>query len=108
MFQFAGIITAAWIVPTAVLTGHATNNATFTVSKYTAAGATKTTVATLTTTLVSPVQSFVAFAPIAMTLTSTAANLAVVAAGSFSVAITKNSAGVVVPICRIVLAVRDA
>jgi hypothetical protein len=108
MFLYAGIITGAWVIANAALTGHATTNATLTVSKYTAAGGSKTTVATMTTTLVAPVQSWVAFTPIALTLTTTAANLAVVALGSFSLAITKGSTGVVVPICRIVLAVRDA
>jgi dipeptidase len=107
MFPYAGVITAVWIIPTAALTGHATTNATLTVSKYDAAGANKTTVATMTTTLVSPAQSWVAFAPIAMTLTTTAADLAVVAQGSCSLAIAKGSTGVVVPICQIILLVRD-
>jgi hypothetical protein len=49
----------------------------------------------------------VAFSPKAMVLTSTAADLAVVALGSVSVAGAKNSAGVVVPISKFVILVRD-
>lgn len=84
------------IVPTAALTAHDTNNATITIRKKDSAGGSSTSVATITTTVASG--SWVAFAPKAMVLTATAADLRIAAGSSISVQITKNGAGVVVPI----------
>lgn len=90
----AGTVKSIYIHSTAALTGHASNNATITVSKYDAAGANKTTLGTITTTA-----SWVAGTSVALTLTD--ANLAVVEGGSLAFEIAKGSSGVAVPICTI-------
>lgn len=88
------------IKPTAALTGDPTNNAVITVSKRDAAGGTKTTLGTITTTA-----SWVAGVNVSVTLT--AANLDVVAGGALTCEIAKGGTGVVVPICRIIVEVED-
>lgn len=95
-----GLVRAIRVHPTAALTGDPTNNATITVSKRDAAGANLTTLGTLTTTA-----SWVAGTSVSFTLT--AANLAVVAGGGFTMSIAKGGTGVVVPISEIVIEVED-
>lgn len=78
-----------YLSPQAALTADNTNNATITISKRTA-GASKTTVATLTTNVASG--NWVAFTPIAIPLT-----VAVAAGDTLQYEIAKAASGVVVP-----------
>jgi hypothetical protein len=97
----AGTVVGAYYVTNAALTGHASNNATLTVSKYTAAGASITTVASLTTTA-----SWTAKTAVALTLSTVAGALDLEALAPLSFAIAKNSSGVVVPAGRLVVLVQ--
>lgn len=87
----ATTLVAARIVPTAALTADNTNNAVFTLAKYTSAGATKTTVASLTTNVASG--DWVAFAPKAMTLAGSGAPT-IAAGSSISLEVAKGGSGV--------------
>lgn len=89
------------IHPLAALTGDPTNNAVFTVSQRDSNGVNQLTVATLTTTA-----SWVAFKPVSLVLSGTAANLILAAGSGLSVAITKGGTGVVVPVLNLVARVR--
>lgn len=77
----------------AALTADNTNNAAITVSKYTAAGGSKTTVATETTNVASG--NWTAFT--VKNLTLTAANVTVAAGGVLTYEISKGGTGVIVP-----------
>jgi hypothetical protein len=81
---FAGVVSAASLLPATALTGDATNNRVFTLKN----GA--TTVATLTTTA-----NQVAGTPVAMALSGTPANLAVAAGDNLSLVETVGGTGVV-------------
>lgn len=94
-----GIVTRIEIVADATVTGHDTNNAVVTVSKRDAAGANKTTLGTLTTTLTGTVNTLTAFVPFKFALTN--ANLLVVKNGSLTFEIAKNAAGVVMEFFKI-------
>lgn len=93
--RFAGTVKAAYINWTAAGTGTAdsTNNATLTLKAYPAAGVTGVTVATLAVTA-----AITAFTRQAMTLATTAANLAVVDGANFSIEVAKGGTGFTLPV----------
>jgi len=85
-------VLTVYIIPTATLTGHASNNATIVINKHDGAGGAATIVATITTTA-----SWAAGTPVALTV-STTAGVALLTAGQvLSFQISKNASGVVVP-----------
>lgn len=84
------VITAYVSTPIAV-TAHASNTATFTVSKRTSAGASQATVATAVTTT-GGTGNITAFAPVALPLT--VANVALAAGEVITFAISKQNSGV--------------
>lgn len=88
-------VVAVYYVPLAALTANDTDYATITVSKRTSAGASKTTVATLVTTVAGG--SWTAFARKAFTLTATAADLIVASGSTLTFEIAKAGSGVAVP-----------
>lgn len=89
----AGKVTYINITAPIAVTGHATNNATITVSKRTAAGS-AVIIGTYTTTLVSPVNTMVAFVPRPVTLATTAGYTSLAAGDVVTVLISKGSSGV--------------
>jgi hypothetical protein len=91
--KYAGKVVGAFITASTGITGSSTDNAVFTLKSYPLAGTTGTTVATLTT---SATQA--KFARTSMTLSSTAANLAVVAGGSLTLEIAKGGSGYTLPL----------
>lgn len=85
-------VISAWATTPINVTGHATTNAVWTVSKYVAGVA--TSVATATTTLAAPANSMTAFVPLALTVTASAVELA--AGDVLSAKLSKGSTGVAV------------
>lgn len=79
--------------PLAALTGDPTNNAVLNVFQRDLNGVNQLLIATLTTTA-----SMVAFKPVALALSATAANLIVVGGGGLTLSITKGGSGVVTPV----------
>ena len=76
------------------VTGHATTNAVFTVTKRDSAGGTAAVVGTYTTTLAAPANSLTAFLP--ATITLTAANVVVASNEVLTILMSKGSTGVAV------------
>lgn len=101
----AGKLFRAYYLPSAGLTAHDTTYATITVSRYTAAGGSKTTIASMTTKITGGSGDWVAFVPEALTL---AADVALEAGAIITYEIAKASTGVAVPAGSLVLVVSDA
>lgn len=101
----AATVTGVRFVPIAAVTADNTNNAVITVSKRTAAGASKTTVATLTTNVAGG--SWTAWVAKAATLSGTPANLEVEANAVLSIEITKGGTGVQLPAMLMVVEYSD-
>ncbi len=98
-FPRACRIRSLYIITTAAgLTAHASNYATITVSKRNAAAGGKTTVGTLTTTVVSS-GNLTQGVGTAFVLSTTAGALDLVAGGSLTWEIAKAASGVIVPAC---------
>lgn len=102
---YAGKVSGVVVHASAALTAHDTTNAVLTVQKLDAAGANAVTVATLTTNTTSG--NWVAGTSKAFTLSTVADALTLVEGGSLTLAITKGSTGVVVPISTIEIKVVD-
>lgn len=92
----AGLVRAAFLNTSATITGSSTNNATFTLKAYPAAGVTGVTVATLTTSA-----TITAFTAAAFTLATTATNLSVVQNAVFTLEIAKGGTGITLPISSV-------
>lgn len=99
-----------YYVPAAGVTAHDSNYATITVSKYTAAGASKTTVATITTQTTGGGGSgdWTALVPMEITLSSTLANRIVEPKATLTYEIAKASSGVQLPAGKLVVVLGDA
>ena len=103
---YAGIVMSITLAMHVAVTGDTTNGFTMTVSKRDAAGASLTTLGTISSVnAVAANGNFVAFVPKAFTLTN--ANLQVVAGGSYTWSIAKNGTGVVVPTFTVQITVLD-
>lgn len=98
----SGTLVDAYIFPDAALTANDTDYATITISKRDSAGANKTTVATLVTTVAGG--SWVQFARKAFTLSGGGATTIAAGAG-FTFEIAKAGSGVQIPACRICLVI---
>jgi hypothetical protein len=98
-------LVSCYVVPTAALTAHDTNNAVLLVDKNDGAGGARTNMATLTTNVASG--NWTAFSKKTFTLDSTVANLQVAAGGMLTFEITKGGSGVAVPICNVVAVVKE-
>lgn len=96
-----------YYLPAAALTADDTNYATITVSKYTAAGASKTTVATVTTTITAGSGDWVAFVPEEITLSATAANLILESGAILTYEVSKAGTGVALPAGKLVVVLTD-
>lgn len=99
-------ILRAYYVPAAGVTAHDTDYATITVSKYTAAGASKTTLAQLTT--VTANGDWTALVPKEITLTATLANRILEPGAAITYEIAKAASGVQLPAGKVVVVVGDA
>lgn len=93
--EVAGTIVAVYIIPNGTLTGDNTNNAAITLSKRTAAGGSKTTVVSHTTTVANG--NWVAGQAVSLSLTATIADRSFAAGSTFSFEVAKNGSGVAVP-----------
>lgn len=95
-----GTIVGAWFVPSAGLTGDATNNATLALAKRDGAGGASAAVASITTTA-----SWTAFVPVSL---GTLTNASVAAGNVLTFAISKAAAGVAVPAGTLIVAIAPA
>lgn len=86
-------VTAVTLLPSAAITADGTNYAVYTLTRYTAAGGSATTVATRSWIATNSV----AFATEAMTLSGTAANLVLTAGQSIVMVKTAAGSGLVIP-----------
>lgn len=91
--MYAGVVKACFLNSSAAITASATHYATLTLKAYPAAGVTGTTIATYVTTT-----GVTAFARTAMTLATTASNLAIVAGANFTLEIAKSGSGYTLPV----------
>lgn len=99
-------ILRAYYVPAAGVTAHDTDYATITISKYTAAGGSKTTIASLSTVIASG--DWTALVPKQITLTSTLADRVLEAGAAITYQIAKPGNGVQLPAGKLVVVVGDA
>jgi hypothetical protein len=97
-----------YYLPAASLTAHDTNYATITVSKYTAAGGSKTTVASATTAITGGTGNWTAFVPMEITLSATAANLILESGAILTYEVAKAASGVAIPAGKLVVVLTDA
>ena len=104
--DYVGIITGFYFTPNDAITAHNTNYFTVTINKYTAAGATKTSVATLTLTLTSA-GSIVEFVRTAGVLSVVAGATTLEAGAPLTITITKAAAGLVCPAGIFTLLIKD-
>lgn len=95
-------------LPGAALTADDTDYATITVSKYTAAGGSKTTVATATTAITGGTGNWTAFVPMEITLSATAANLILQSGAMLTYEVAKAGSGVAIPAGKLVVVIGDA
>lgn len=95
-----GVIVGAWYVPSAALTGDATNNAVLAVDKRDGAGGAAAAVASLTTTA-----SWTAFVPVSL---GALTNAAVAAGNVLTFEISKGGTGVAVPAGTLIVAIAPA
>lgn len=100
-----GKLVKAYYVPAGAVTAHDTNYATITVSRYTAAGGSKTTVASITTKITGGSGNWTAFVPVEITL---ATDTALEAGACLTYEIAKAAAGVQLPAGSLVLITSDA
>lgn len=96
-----------YYLPGGALTAHDTDYATITVSKYTAAGGSKTTVATITTAITGGSGDWVAFVPEEITLSATAANLILESGAILTYEVSKAGSGVALPAGKLVVVLTD-
>lgn len=96
-----------YYLPGAALTAHDTDYATILVSKYTAAGASKTTVATITTKITGGSGNWTAFVPMEITLSATAANLILASGAILTYEVSKAGNGVALPAGKLVVVLTD-
>jgi len=101
----AGKLVKAYYVAAAGLTAHDTNYATITVSRYTAAGGSKTTIASITTQITGGSGNWTAFVPVPLTL---AADNAIPAGALITYEVAKAASGVALPAGSLVLVTSDA
>lgn len=94
---------SAYYQPAAALTADNTNYATITVSKRTSAGGTKTTIASVATTIAGGTGNWTAWAPVPITLSATTADLTIAAGSSITYEIAKAGTGVQLPAGTVVL-----
>lgn len=100
-----GKLVKAYYVPAGAVTAHDTNYATITVSRYTAAGGSKTTVASITTKITGGSGNWTAFVPVEITL---ATDTALEAGACLTYEIAKAASGVQLPAGSLVLITSDA
>ncbi len=100
-------VTRVYYVPGAALTAHDTDYATITVSKYTAAGGSKTTVASITTKITGGSGDWTAFVPVELTLSATAADLVLESEAVLTYEVAKAASGVAIPAGKIVVVLSD-
>lgn len=101
----ASKIVKAYYLPGAALTADDTDYATITVSRYTAAGGSKTTIATVTTKITGGTGDWTAKVPVAITLS---ADNAVAAGALITYEVAKEGSGVALPAGSLVLVLSDA
>ncbi|MBK8260227.1 MAG: hypothetical protein IPK80_02695 [Nannocystis sp.] len=95
----------AYYLPGSALTANDTDYATITVSRYTAAGDSKTTIATVTTKITGGTGDWTAKVPVAITLS---ADNAVAAGALITYEVAKAGSGVALPAGSLVLVLSDA
>ena len=100
-----GKLVKAYYVPAGAVTAHDTNYATITISRYTAAGGSKTTVASITTKITGGSGNWTAFVPVEITL---ATDTALEAGACLTYEIAKAASGVQLPAGSLVLITSDA
>lgn len=100
-----GKVLRVYYLPAAALTADDTDYATITVSKYTAAGGSKTTVASLTTEIANG--DWTAFVPKEITLSATAANLILQSNAILTYEVAKEGSGVAIPAGKLVVVMTD-
>jgi len=100
-----GKLVKAYYVPAGAVTAHDSNYATITISRYTAAGGSKTTVASITTKITGGSGNWTAFVPVEITL---AADTALEAGACLTYEIAKAASGVQLPAGSLVLITSDA
>ena len=105
MARRASKVVAAYFIPASTLTADDSNYATLTISKRAAGGGSKTTVASVSTTITGGSGNFVAWVPVPLTVV--AADASVTALSQLSFEITKPGTGVVVPIGKLVVYLSD-
>lgn len=93
-------VTAVTLLPSTAITAHATDFAVYTLTRYTAAGGSATTVATRTWAATNSV----AFATELMTLSATAANLVLDAGQSVVMVKSVGGSGLVIPAMTVAIA----
>lgn len=96
-----------YYLPGAALTADDTDYATITVSKYTSAGGSKTTVATATTAITGGTGNWTAFVPMEITLSATAANLILQSGAMLTYEVAKAGSGVAIPAGKLVVVLTD-
>lgn len=103
----SGKIVRAYYVPAAGLTANDTNYATITISRYTAAGGSKTTVAQITTQTTGGggTGNWTAFVPVPITLSS---NTSLEAGATLTYEVAKAASGVQLPAGSLVVIASDA
>lgn len=101
----ASKLVKAYYISAAGLTAHDTNYATITVSRYTAAGGSKTTIATVTTKITGGTGDWTALVPVPITIQ---ADNAIPAGALITYEIAKAASGVAIPAGSLVLITSDA
>lgn len=96
-----------YYLPGAALTAHDANYATITVSRYTAAGGSKTTVATATTKITGGTGDWTAFVPVEIALSATPANLILESGSILTYEVAKAASGVAIPAGKLVVVLAD-
>lgn len=101
----ASKLVKAYYISAGTLTAHDTNYATITVSRYTAAGGSKTTIATVTTKITGGTGDWTACVPVPITIQ---ADNAIPAGALITYEVAKAASGVAIPAGSLVLVTSDA